>query len=59
MHLHIKGAVAEIRLDNPSKLNALTMTMIRQLDRHAEVIEADGSVRAVLLTAEGGRAFCV
>lgn len=59
VHLHINGPVAEIRLDNPSKLNALTISMIDALERHAAAIEADQSIRAVLLTAEGEKAFCV
>lgn len=59
VHLHIEGPVAEIKLDNPAKLNALNLAMIDQLDAHAAAIEADKSVRAVLLTATGERAFCV
>lgn len=59
VHLNIDGAVAEIKLDNPSKLNALTMAMIDQVDQHCAKIEETRSVRAVLLTAAGDRAFCV
>lgn len=59
VHLHITGAVAEIRLDNPAKLNALTMDMIRSMEAHCAAIEDDKAVRAVLLTAAGERAFCV
>ncbi len=59
VHLLLEGPVAEIRLDNPSKLNALTVSMIDALEAHCAAIEADRSVRAVLLTSEGDRAFCV
>lgn len=59
VHLNINGPVAEIRLDNPSKLSALTMSMVNALDAHAAAIETDQSVRVVLLTSEGDRAFCV
>lgn len=59
VHLDIRGAVAEVRLDNPSKLNALTMAMIDALDTHCAAIESARAVRAVMLTAEGDRAFCV
>ena len=31
VHLEIEGSVAELRLDNPSKLNALTMGMMETL----------------------------
>lgn len=59
VHLHIDGAIAEIRLDNPARLNALTVAMLDALERHAAHIEAAPDVRAVLLTASGDRAFCV
>lgn len=35
------------------------MGMLHQVDEYAEIIETKKSVRAVLLTAEGDRAFCV
>lgn len=59
IHLHISGALAELRLDNTAKLNALTMGMIDALNDHCAAIESARDVRAVLLTAEGDRAFCV
>ncbi|TNC74731.1 enoyl-CoA hydratase/isomerase family protein [Rubellimicrobium roseum] len=58
VHLHIEGGIAEIRLDNPAKMNALDVGMIRRLAEHCASIEADGSVRAAVLTSEGDRAFC-
>lgn len=59
VHLHIDGATAELRLNNQSKLNALTMGMIEEMDAHCAAIEAAQNLRCVLLTAEGERAFCV
>lgn len=58
LHLHLRGVVAELRLDNPQKLNAFTPGMLRQLAEACEAIERSGEVRAVLVTAEGERAFC-
>jgi len=58
LHLIRHGAVAELRLDNPAKMNALTVEMLGQLDAHLGVIERDRTLRAVMLTAEGERAFC-
>ena len=58
LHLTISGPIAELRLDNPSKLNALTVPMLEALDAHCSALERDASVRAVVLTAEGDRAFC-
>lgn len=58
VHLTIRGAIAELRLDNPTKLNAFTTGMLAQLAAHLDVIEANRDVACVLLTAEGDRAFC-
>ncbi len=58
VHLHLSGPVAELRLDNPAKLNCLTVEMLGQLAGHLEVIERRPEVACVLVTAEGERAFC-
>ncbi|MEU4828028.1 enoyl-CoA hydratase-related protein [Actinomadura sp. NPDC023710] len=53
------GHVAEIVLDRPEALNALSTAMARRLaDAYAE-IAADAVVRAVVLSAAGEKAFCV
>lgn len=59
VHLDVKGALAEIRLDNPSKLNALTVEMLDTLEAHCARIDAHPDIRVVLLTSEGEKAFCV
>lgn len=56
--LHIDGRLAELRLDNPSKMNAFTVSMLTDLAGHLERIERDATIGCVLLTAEGDRAFC-
>lgn len=58
VHLTLRDGVAELRLDNPAKLNALTVEMLAAIDRHCDTVEGDGSVRALVLGAEGTRAFC-
>jgi enoyl-CoA hydratase len=58
LHLIVNGPVAELRLDNPSKLNALTLPMLEALDSHCAALERDNSVRAVVVSAEPARAFC-
>lgn len=58
VHLHLRGPIAELRLDNPAKLNALTMPMLGLLAEHLDLIDRRPELRAVLLTAEGERAFC-
>jgi enoyl-CoA hydratase len=58
LHLTIEGPVAELRLDNPSKLNALTVPMLEALDAHCATLEREAEVRVVIVTGEGDRAFC-
>ena len=58
VHLMMDGRVAEMRLDNPAKLNALTSEMLDQIMAHCDAVEREAQVVAVLLTATGRRAFC-
>lgn len=51
--------VAEIVLDRPEALNALSTAMARRLGAVCAEVAADRSVRAVVLSAAGGKAFCV
>lgn len=51
------GAVAVLTLDRPGKLNALDHAMRRELAQRAHEVQADSTVRAVVLTG-AGRAFC-
>ena len=52
-----RGGLGVATLNRPRLLNALTLDMVRALDRQLTAWEQDGSVRAVLLRGEG-RAFC-
>jgi enoyl-CoA hydratase/carnithine racemase len=56
--LHREGAVARLTLDRPAKHNAITNGMAEQLSDHARAINADDTIRAVLLEGAGPRAFC-
>jgi enoyl-CoA hydratase/carnithine racemase len=58
VRLSIEGAVAELRLDNPAKLNCFTVQMLGELAGHLEALERRADVRAVVLVGEGERAFC-
>lgn len=58
VHLIGRGPVAELRLDNPAKMNAFTVEMLDALAGHLDRIEHDRSILCVMLTAEGDRAFC-
>jgi enoyl-CoA hydratase len=57
VQLELSGGIATIILARPEKLNALDDGMIELLGRHADMIDADRSVRAVILTGDG-KAFC-
>jgi len=58
IHLIRHGKVAELRLDNPAKMNAFTTSMLADLAAHLEIIESDPDLAAVMVTATGDRAFC-
>src|SRR5258708_5958735 len=52
------GAVATVRLNNATKLNALSDTLSRELFEAMTALGADETCRAIVLTGEG-RGFCV
>ncbi|TPE49539.1 enoyl-CoA hydratase/isomerase family protein [Amaricoccus solimangrovi] len=58
VHLDVEGAVATLRLDNPEKLNSLTVPMLEALEAHCAALERSPEVRAVIVTGAGERAFC-
>lgn len=49
--------VADIRLNRPEKMNALSIPMFDAINAAAEHVMSDRSIRAVVLSGEG-RAFC-
>jgi enoyl-CoA hydratase len=57
--LQIDDAIATITLNRPAKLNALLPTMLALLERYCAQIEDDLSLRAVIVTGAGAKAFCV
>jgi enoyl-CoA hydratase/carnithine racemase len=50
--------IATITLNRPDKLNAYTRTMGEEIMAAMDDIDADDSVRAVIFTGSGERAFC-
>ncbi len=52
------GAVALLRLNRPHKHNALGRQMSRELYLALQALEEDESVKAVVITGAGERAFC-
>ncbi|HYH22637.1 MAG TPA: crotonase/enoyl-CoA hydratase family protein [Azospirillum sp.] len=53
----VAGAVATLTLNRPHKLNAIDFATIARLHDLLDGIEADETVRAVILTGAGERAF--
>ncbi len=58
VHLEIHGRLAEIRLDNPAKLNAFTVAMLQEFAGHLDAVERRADITCLMVTAEGDRAFC-
>jgi enoyl-CoA hydratase/carnithine racemase len=53
------GHVAELVLDRPAALNAISTALAVELAEKARAVAADPSVRAVVLSSSSERAFCV
>ncbi|QLF71846.1 enoyl-CoA hydratase/isomerase family protein (plasmid) [Peteryoungia desertarenae] len=58
VHLKITDGIAEVRLDNPAKLNAFTIEMLEQFSDHLALLDRIADIRCVIVTAQGDRAFC-
>ncbi|MFC7217303.1 enoyl-CoA hydratase/isomerase family protein [Streptomyces polyrhachis] len=56
---HEDGHVAELRLDRPGAMNAVSTEMARSLRAATDALAADSGVRVVVLTSSAERAFCV
>jgi len=59
VRLEVDGEIATVTLDRADKLNALTLDMLDDLSRIAADLDADKTLRCVILTAAGDKAFCV
>ena len=55
--LSINGAIATITLDRPAAFNAINLAIAQRLEQPAAQVEADPSIRVLVLKGEG-RAFC-
>ncbi len=53
----VADSIATLTLSRPEKLNAFTVTMMREIIHAFDLADADDSVRAVIVTG-AGRAFC-
>jgi enoyl-CoA hydratase len=53
-----RDAIATLTIRNATRGNALSGGMLAELAAAAEAIERDRTIRAAVLTGEGGKAFC-
>lgn len=53
------GHVAELAMDRPKAMNAVSTEMARSIGAACAALAADPSVRVVVLTSTAERAFCV
>ncbi|MDG5749030.1 crotonase/enoyl-CoA hydratase family protein [Qipengyuania sp. XHP0207] len=56
--LDIAEGIATVTLHRPEKMNAFTRTMMDEFIDALDTTDADDSVRAVIVTGHGERAFC-
>ncbi len=55
--LEVEGGVALLTFNNPEKRNAMSLAMWQGLTEALDLLERDGSVRVLVLTGAGTRAF--
>ena len=53
-----QGSAGLITLDRPQALNALTLTMVREMRRALDLWETDPAVTRVVVSGAGEKAFC-
>jgi enoyl-CoA hydratase len=53
-----EGACGVIRLNRPKAINAVTLEMIRDIDKALDAFEADPAVAVILLEGAGERGLC-
>lgn len=54
----VRNHIGHLTLNRPAGLNALTLSMVRQLQSELDAWAADPNVRAVVLRGEGPKGFC-
>ncbi|MEL0022362.1 MAG: enoyl-CoA hydratase/isomerase family protein, partial [Rickettsiales bacterium] len=54
----LRDGIAEVTLNRPRALNALTLDMVRIFDPQLAAWESDDAIRAVVVRGAGERAFC-
>ena len=55
--LQISDGIAWLRMNNPDRYNAMSLSMWRELASHVRTAEQDQNVRVIAVAGEGDRAF--
>ena len=53
-----QGHVARITLNNPDRHNSLGGDELKALQAHFDAVEADASIRVLVVTGTGDKTFC-
>ena len=53
----IEGGVLTLTINRPNQLNALNSEVIATLSKHIEAAQSDDSVKVIILTGSGEKAF--
>ena len=54
----VREGVASVTLNRPDVRNALSATLIRELEEALAALEADPEARVIVLAGAGDKAFC-
>ncbi len=58
IRLAIEGHVALITIARPEKLNALDYDMVLALEKVAQIVDGEMSLRSAIITGDGEKSFC-
>jgi 3-hydroxypropionyl-coenzyme A dehydratase len=58
IQLEPQGDIAILRINRPEALNAMNVDVISELSKMLDILAADGSIKAVVITGAGERSFC-
>jgi 3-hydroxypropionyl-coenzyme A dehydratase len=58
IQLEPQGDIAILRINRPEALNAMNLDVISELSKMIDILAADHSVRAIIITGAGERSFC-
>jgi 3-hydroxypropionyl-coenzyme A dehydratase len=58
IQLEPQGDIAILRINRPEALNAMNVDVISELSKMIDILAADDSIKAIVITGAGERSFC-